>query len=204
MLVFTCSKCSKRLRVPPEQAGLLGRCPFCQAVVTAPPEKKPKKPPVRDLDVDEGGTLSKPTMKIDPEELIDMTAMVDIVFFLLIFFLVTSMAAVHSSMPTPVPEAKKDGQGAAQAADESDSGDVITVKISRDDTVEVEGVVVSDLSDLPVRFQRLRAKGGPHMSLLVIGHGDASHGRAVTVLDAGYEAGMEKVKLSVSDQDPDQ
>lgn len=141
-------------------------------------------------------------MKIDQEELIDMTAMVDIVFFLLIFFLVTSMAGVHSSMPTPVPEAKKEGQGAAQVG-EDDLSDVITVRIGRDDTVEVEGVAVADLSDLPTRFQRLRAKSGPHTSLLVIGHGDASHGRAVTVLDAGYEAGMEKVRLSVSDQESD-
>ena len=38
------------------------------------------------------------------EDLIDMTAMVDIVFFLLIFFLVTSMQSLESVINLPAPQ----------------------------------------------------------------------------------------------------
>lgn len=158
-----------------------------------------------DHDADAGGSFSKPLAKIDQEELIDMTAMVDIVFFLLIFFLVTSMSTIHSSMPIPTPEGNKEGGGGgAQTINEIEaSGDVVIVRINRDDQVEVDGVLIADLSDLPALFQRLRAKSGPQLGLLVIGHGDATHGRAVTILDAGYEAGMDKVRLAVSDRSDD-
>ena len=41
------------------------------------------------------------------EDLIDMTAMVDIVFFLLIFFLVTSMQSIEAVINLPAPQASK-------------------------------------------------------------------------------------------------
>lgn len=148
--------------------------------------------------------LSKPLKEIDQEELIDMTAMVDIVFFLLIFFLVTSMSATHSSMPIPVPESKDAGRRAAPTVHEIESsGDSVIVRINREDRVEIDGVVVADLSDLPAIFQQHRRKIGANLGLLVIGHNDASHGKAVAVLDAGYEAGIDRIRLAVSDSDAD-
>ena len=39
------------------------------------------------------------------KDLIDMTAMVDIVFFLLIFFLVTSMQSIEAVINLPSPQA---------------------------------------------------------------------------------------------------
>jgi len=146
--------------------------------------------------------MSRPTEKIDPEELIDMTAMVDIVFFLLIFFLVTSMAGIHSSTPLPNPEARQQqgGAGPKTADDMSDDSDFIVVRINREDVVEVDGVTLSDLSDLPFRLRQLRNSGGGATGLLVVGHGLATHGTAVTVLDAGYDAEFEKVRLAVTDE----
>ena len=41
------------------------------------------------------------------EDLVDMTAMVDIVFFVLIFFMVTSMEGVYSSIKMPSPDPQK-------------------------------------------------------------------------------------------------
>ena len=208
MASFKCSNCRRRITVPPDFRGELVRCPYCEAVVpnrsqpvaSSRPAKKSNSEP----DDDEGGQFSKPMAKIDQEELIDMTAMVDIVFFLLIFFLVTSMAAVHSSMQAPVPEAKDEGGGSSKSLQDLEAGgDSVVVRINREDRVDVDGVVVADLSDLPSIFRQARVKGGPQMGLLVIGHGEASHGRAVTVLDMGYEAGMERVRLAVSDRDAD-
>ncbi len=45
--------------------------------------------------------------KFKVEDLVDMTAMVDIVFFVLIFFMVTSMQGVFSSISLPAPTRRK-------------------------------------------------------------------------------------------------
>jgi biopolymer transport protein ExbD len=145
--------------------------------------------------------LSKPPEKIDPEELIDMTAMVDIVFFLLIFFLVTSMAGLLSSTPMPNPEAqKKPGAGGPKTLDEiEDDADFIVVRIGRDDAIEIDGVALQDASEVVFRLRQIRNSGSGATGLLVVGHALATHGTAVAVLDAGYDAGIEKVRLAVAD-----
>src|SRR4029077_15705208 len=85
-------------------------------------------------------SMVPPAKKLDVEEMIDMTAMVDIVFFLLIFFLVTSMHALDSTIPMPAPDPQK---GAAReprsvAAIEADDSYVV-VHIDRNDKIVVEG-----------------------------------------------------------------
>ena len=36
---------------------------------------------------------------------------------------------------------------------------------------------------------------------MIVAHGDATHGTAVTILDAAYDAGLDKLKMKVSDED---
>jgi biopolymer transport protein ExbD len=197
MLRFDCRLCGRTLRVPEELSGRDVACPACRAVVTAPLTKralaKRSRPPAEDDPDREEHALSKPPPHIDPEELIDMTAMVDIVFFLLIFFLVTSMASVNSSTPLPNPETQQQqGAGGPKSIDDVEAeGDFITVRILRDDSIEVEGVTVQDPVEVTARLKQLRNSSSGATGLLVVGHGMASHGMAVAVLDAGYEAGME-------------
>jgi biopolymer transport protein ExbD len=142
---------------------------------------------------------------INHEELIDMTAMVDIVFFLLIFFLVTSMSAVQSSAMLPRPEAK-DGESGGRVAlikdTQPDSTEII-VKISKDDLIEIEGVPYREMEDLRARLNQLRNANGAETSMLILGHGDASHGVAASILDAGYEVGINRLRLSVIDEESD-
>lgn len=142
--------------------------------------------------------LSRPGQHIDQEELIDMTAMVDIVFFLLIFFLVTSMQSLGSSIPLPTPDAQKgSGAGLQTLHDFEESADYVVVNIDRNDAIQVDGLPVGGPDDLLLRLQELRrAPDGPN-KLLVVGSGEASHGTAVMVLDAGHEAGMERVRMSI-------
>ena len=154
-----------------------------------------------DEEEDFGGGFSKPVEKIDPEELIDMTAMVDIVFFLLIFFLVTSFSALYSSAPLPKPESDEAGAASMTLDDEEAEGDWVTVRIDANDAVEVEDVPLADLSDLDFRLREIRRAGRGADGLLITAHGDATHGTAVAVLDAAYDAGMEKLKMKVSDEE---
>ena len=150
------------------------------------------------------GALSRPTQKIDAEELIDMTAMVDIVFFLLIFFLVTSMSGIQSSAKLPRPEAHDEENGCRkqqQVDDPQSDPNAIIVKINKDDTIEIDGVPFREISDLVVRLRQLRNSGGGDASMLVLGHGEASHGTAVLVLDSAYEVGIDRLRLAVLGDD---
>jgi len=206
MVLFRCSQCNRQLKANEEQAGRRTRCPDCRAQIRIPGEspvthqQRSTFRTVLTADASDG-PLSKPAKKINHEELIDMTAMVDIVFFLLIFFLVTSMSGIQSSAPLPRPETKSD-EGAAssrQAADPIQDPNAIVVKIGKDDSIEIDGVPFREISDLIDRLSKLRNAGGDETSMLVLGDGDASHGAAVAVLDAGYEAGINRLRLAVID-----
>jgi len=151
-------------------------------------------------DASHSAPLSRSGLHIDHEELIDMTAMVDIVFFLLIFFLVTSMAGIMSSAKLPKPESQDDENGAKtqQVEDQQSDANAVIVKINKDDLIEIEGVPYHDINDLIVRLRQLRNSGGAETALMVVGHGDATHGTAVSILDAGYEVGIDRLRLAVT------
>lgn len=200
---FACPKCQHEFDLTFEDrtTGLV-RCPKCNktSVLSREERRDPKAPAVRAHAPDEydHAPLGRPGQHIDQEELIDMTAMVDIVFFLLIFFLVTSMQSLGSSIPLPTPDAQKGaGAGLQTLQDFEESADYVVVNIDRNDAIQVDGLPVGGPDDLLLRLQELRrAVGGPD-KLLVVGHGEASHGAAVMVLDAGHEAGMERVRMSI-------
>ena len=108
MISFHCPQCNQKLKAPDERAGHSTRCPQCREQLTIPDKVAHVSEPVaivrEEMEDDASdGPLSRPSTKINQEELIDMTAMVDIVFFLLIFFLVTSMSTILSSAPLPRP-----------------------------------------------------------------------------------------------------
>src|SRR5205807_7255107 len=74
-----------------------------------------------------------------PEDLIDMTAMVDIVFFLLIFFMVTSLQALEAVMNMPTPQSAEGGAATSRSvADLENDPNYITVRIEDDDSIWVE------------------------------------------------------------------
>lgn len=195
---FRCPECDHPIALSPhERSTGVALCTKCGAPVVLPKEQRRAETFIEAHTDDT--PLARPGQEIDQEELIDMTAMVDIVFFLLIFFLVTSMHALSSSIPLPAPDAQKgSGSNLQTLTDFEESADYVVVNIDRNDAVQVDGLPVGGPDDLLLRLQELRrAPSGPN-KLLVVGHGDASHGAAVMVLDAGHEAGMDRVRLSIS------
>lgn len=155
-------------------------------------------------DAADDAPLARPQAPIDHEELIDMTAMVDIVFFLLIFFLVTSMSGLQSSMPMPNPEAQSGGGGGREnktLTDYEEDPDYVVVKINRENGLDLDGIAVDDVLQLVQKLKQRRGSGSAPTTLLVVGHPDAFHGTAVAVMDAGYDAGLERVRLTVTGTD---
>lgn len=130
-----------------------------------------------------------------------MTAMVDIVFFLLIFFMVTSMQGLYSAiaMPTPTPQASA-AQGPRTVAEFESSSDYLVVRIDRDDTVWLEGTEVPSEQELRVKLRAARQEPNAPTKMLVLSSSDARHGAVVMVLDAGNDAGMAEVRLGIDDE----
>jgi biopolymer transport protein ExbD len=136
----------------------------------------------------------------DPEDLIDMTAMVDIVFFLLIFFLVTSLQALEAVMNLPTPQANEGGvtTGRSMADLENDPNSII-VRIEEDDSIWVEDAQIFNDEELAFRLRSAKSEG-QRRSLLVIGDAEASHGAAVRVFDAGAAAAMNGISFIVQEK----
>jgi biopolymer transport protein ExbD len=145
--------------------------------------------------------LMRPAVSINVEELIDMTAMVDIVFFLLIFFLVTSMKAIDSTVPMPAPDPQKAGAREPRPLSDLESdNEYIVVHIDKNDRITVNDLEVHNDRDLLFRLRELRTSGSRPDKMLVVGHGDSTHGTAVMIMDTGREAGIEHVRLAVADE----
>jgi biopolymer transport protein ExbD len=143
-----------------------------------------------------------PSKRGHEEDLIDMTAMVDIVFFLLIFFLVTSMQAVAAVLDMPKPEQAASSQAVAQNAERlrSDPG-AILVKIDADDSIWIDDDTVFGDSALREALERARDDREADPPVLVIGSPDASHGAAVRVLDACASSKLTNVRFLIEADD---
>jgi len=185
--------------------------PELEPVPTPPPVLRPRKPaaqpaakpkkrrvPAR-ATAGESSLLLPP--RSHPEDLIDMTAMVDIVFFLLIFFLVTSLQALEAVMDMPTPQqAAETGSKVRSVADYENDPNYIIVQIEDDDSIWVEETQVFNDQDLRSRLRAARDEGERPRSLLVIGDADASHSAAVRVFDAGAGASVSGISFLVQEQ----
>lgn len=136
------------------------------------------------------------------EDLIDMTAMVDIVFFLLIFFLVTSIQSLESVMDMPTPQASEGGVSTGRSmAELANDPNFITVRIEEDDSIWVEDTQVFSDQELILRLRTAKNEADGPRGLLVVGNADASHGSAVRVFDAGAAAGVSGISFVVQESD---
>ena len=166
-------------------------------------EAPPGRPPVH-ADADEANAqpLAPPPKTWNVEELVDMTAMVDIVFFLLIFFMVTSMAGLSSSIGMPNPAAQRTTARARQTiADFEQDADYAIVHIDRDNTIWFNGVEIPSGQELRVKLREAKRGANPPRRLLVVGSGEAKNATVVTVLDAGNDVGMEEIRLAVDEKE---
>jgi len=135
------------------------------------------------------------------EDLVDMTAMVDIVFFVLIFFMVTSMEGVYSSIDMPSPDPQKVAASGKRSVSEFESDkEYVIVRIDRDNTIWLNDTEIPSEQELLVRLREIRQSGSAPNRMLVLGNSECKHGTVVEVLDAGSDVGMEEVQLAVDDE----
>ncbi|MGL4514840.1 MAG: biopolymer transporter ExbD [Lacipirellulaceae bacterium] len=201
---FSCPRCGKHVVAKASSAGERRKCPNpdCGATLTVPAQsaKRPNgsRPPVAES---RRGALLFGTKRREEENLIDMTAMVDIVFFLLIFFMVTSIQSLESVIELPAPRSSSSSGVDPTPVDFDSDPAYVRVAIESDDTVWVEGEQVFGGPDLRDAIKGIAKERGELLGMVIQGDPEASHGTLVMVLDAGAEARLKDLRFSVAEVD---
>ncbi len=134
---------------------------------------------------------------------LDMTPMVDVVFLLLIFFMVTASFTLQKSIEQPPSKIEDPSTNVVdEPEDEDDYVEVIidqtnTYYVTSRDAEEVEAP-----SDREMRDRMRDAKmttGAPR--LIIRAHVDSLHKNVVKVWDAGNSMGFESIEMRTTDED---
>lgn len=110
---------------------------------------------------------------------VDMTPALDIVFILLIFFIVTATFITESAMDMEPPPRVEGG---------GDPVPTMLIQIGNDDLVTLDGELTL-ISSLKGKIQRIRAET-PGTALIVQAAPQARAGTVMLVRDAAYSAGI--------------
>lgn len=204
-----CPKCGTELPVDDDGFGSIVICTGCRSKLRAPVSQSTDDGFDEDAaDEDDEPASSPPLVSAGGDgdkyqDLVDMTAMVDIVFFLLIFFMITSAAGIISCIGMPPP--KQEGAATASrrtAADLDQDSDCVTVRIDEQNRIFVDDVEFPTETDLRDRLRSARAVQA--RKLLVKGHGNAHHGTLVMVIDLGHDIGFEDLAISIAKEEESQ
>lgn len=139
----------------------------------------------------------------ETEDEVDMTPMIDCVFLLLIFFLITASFALQKALEVPPPE-QQEKDAALRSIEEIESDDdYVIVRIDQDDTIWVNDSEAPSEQDLLVKLREARqplpgSDGKGPSNLLVLADNDARHETVIRALDAGNAVGMEHVRLATA------
>jgi len=154
-----------------------------------------------EVDPDPDITFSR-TMDSEDNEM-DMTPMVDVVFLLLIFFMVTASFTLQKSIEQPPSKIEDPSTNVVE--DFEDEDDYVEVIIDQTNTYYVtsrDAEEVEAPSDREMRDRMRDAKlttGAPR--LIIRAHVDSLHKKVVTVWDAGNAAGFEQIEMRTTDED---
>lgn len=116
---------------------------------------------------------------------IDLTPMLDVVFILLIFFIVTSVFVTEAGIDVLKPE--------ASTADPR-SKDLILIAVSNDGQIWIDGEQI-DPRFIRSRFERRLAET-PNASVVIQGDRAAQNEQVMTILRAARDANIAAVSIS--------
>jgi len=177
-------------------------CPKCGQLVSGPDDYSNDPPRTASEETTDAEEAALSFERLEsPEDVMDMTPMVDVVFQLLIFFMMTAAFSLQKSLELP-PSSPQDPTAQSMTLDELDNeSDFVIVRIDHEDNMTVDGEDAPSEQELLSKLRE--AKGGirrggqaARTGLLVLADPDCHHETVVMVLDAGNAVGMERVRLS--------
>ncbi|MDR0871755.1 MAG: biopolymer transporter ExbD [Planctomycetaceae bacterium] len=147
---------------------------------------------------DDSGTVVFSRKKRETD--MDMTPMVDVVFLLLIFFMVTAAFGLQKSIAVPDPESEQSTQQAAVLQNNS-ADDQLTVQITKENKVYVENEEAATQQELYAKLREHQYRNGQRQRrhLFIDADSKAMHETVVRVLDAASGTGMDSIRLMSSE-----
>lgn len=116
---------------------------------------------------------------------IDLTPMLDVVFILLIFFIVTSVFVTEAGIDVSKPEA---------STVEDTSGDMILIAVGPAGDIWIDGDQI-DPRFIRSRFE-LRLADAPNSAVIIQGDESANNEQIMLILKAAREANINDVSIS--------
>jgi len=116
---------------------------------------------------------------------IDLTPMLDVVFILLIFFIVTSVFVTEAGIDVSKPEA---------STVEDPSGDMILIAVGASGDIWIDGDQI-DPRFIRSRFE-LRLADAPNSAVIIQGDENANNEQIMLILEAAREANINDVSIS--------
>lgn len=129
-------------------------------------------------------------IKAADDSQIDMTPMLDVVFIMLIFFIVSTSFVRESGVEVNRPNA-------ATATAQSKSGIFVAIKDSGEIYIDRKQV---DVQRVRASLERLLAEQG-EVGLVIQADQDTRHGVVVKVMDAARDAGIRQISVAAEQQD---
>ena len=120
---------------------------------------------------------------------IDLTPMLDVVFIMLIFFIVTATFVKESGADVLRP--------AAETAERQDLANIL-IAITEDDEIWIDGNR-ADERDLESTIKKLHAEN-PQGSVVIQADRESTHKKLVVVMDAVQKAGVGQVAVAAEDE----
>ena len=121
---------------------------------------------------------------------IELTPLIDVVFLLLIFFMISTTFVSRTGLQVQVPE--------AQATETNPDQQRVEVMVTEAGEYLVGGKDVPPDSDLAAVLRQAAAEGGEPL-LVIRADRDAKHGAVVAAMDAGKSVGLTRIAISTVD-----
>jgi biopolymer transport protein ExbD len=125
----------------------------------------------------------------------DMTPMVDVVFNLLIFFMITASFGMQKSIAIPDPES--DQMVLTKQPEKENEDENILIQITKENQIFVEGEEATTQQELYAKLRDRQYADGQKQTrhALITAEVDAYHETVVRVLDAATGVGMNTIRL---------
>ena len=132
--------------------------------------------------------MARKRIREDEDAAIDMTPMLDIVFIMLIFFIVTTSFVKEAGIDVNKPDA-------SQATKKPSANIFIAIRANGEVWMDKRMV---DVERVGANIERLLAEQPTDM-VVIQADKDAKHGVVVEVMDQIKEAGIEKISIAAED-----
>ncbi|GIX29602.1 MAG: biopolymer transporter ExbD [Porticoccaceae bacterium] len=124
---------------------------------------------------------------------VNLTPLIDVVFLLLIFFMVSTTFTRETRLELQLPEA----QGEAPPPQEQG----VEIRVARDGSYAVNGkALVNRRVETLVEALR-RESLGPDEPVLIVADGEAPHRAVVAAMDAAGRAGLTRLRIATREPD---